>query len=314
MVEPAPREPTPAQSQDNDAPLTPEQAELYEQLRNKRRDLASQHALSAYIIATNRDLDALVRARPSSLDELLQVRGFGPKKVEQWGAELLAVLGPLPPASDPVEQPDTLQLAFAPPDEPDETQSESAAQPWMERFNELAEWRKQTADELGLEANDLLTYPALRQLAQEPPETTAQIAQIEGVGTIAIERYADRLMVSTEPVPDALPALPERTDDAPQASWEVTLELYRDGHTVLAIAERRMISPLTVVSHLAKAIDSGESVDLSRVAPGPDVLAAVRNVLASEPDATYERIHEALGERVSRIEIRLACLYLDQQS
>ena len=184
----------------------------------------------------------------------------------------------------------------------------------MERFNELADWRKQTADELGLEANDLLTYQALRHIAQEPPETPAQLAQIEGVSSIAIERYTDHLVVANEPEPDSPLSLPETTTAETQASWQVTLSLYQDGHTVLAIAERRMISPLTVVSHLAKAIDSGESVDLSRVAPGLDVLASIRNVLASEPNATNERIHEALGERVSRIEIRLACLYLDQQS
>ena len=313
VVEPAPREPTPAQPQDDDAPLTPEQAELYEQLRNKRRELASRHAVSAYIIATNKDLDALVRARPSSSEELLRVRGFGPKKVEQWGEELLEVLSAASPSESP-EPPDTMQLAFGQPPEDAEPESTAAPEAWIERFNELADWRKDTAEQEGVQANDLLTFQALRQLAQEPPRSTTELAQIEGVGTIAIERYAERLLISPEPAAATPPALPESTESAYQASWQITLQLYREGHTVLAIAERRMLSPLTVVTHLATAIDQGNTVDLSRVRPPEQVLSAVANVLTQEPDPSFERIHEALSEQVSRVEIRLAYLYLEQQS
>ena len=313
-VERAPREPSSSQPQDDDAPLTPEQAELYEQLRSKRRELASRHAVSAYIIATNKDLDALVRAHPTSPDDLLQVRGFGPKKVEQWGAELLEVLSAMTPQSDLPEPADTLQLSFAQTDEYAESESGAAPEPWMERFNELADWRKQTAEELGVGPNDLLTYPAMRQLAQEPPQTQAELAQIEGVGSIAIERYADALLIAKEPEQSIPLVLPETTDSTYQSSWEVTLELYRQGHTVLAIAERRMLSPLTVVSHLGTAISKSEPVDLSSDGPSPTVIAAVRGVLANEPDASRERIHEILNERVSRVEIRLALLHLEQES
>ena len=312
---PVPRdEPSKSPSAADDAQLTAEQMELYEQLRSTRRELASRHAVSAYIVATNRDLDALVRARPSSLDELLQVRGFGPKKVEQWGAELLAVVRAASPAPDSPEQPDTLPLFSEVQDEHDEPESEHGAQPWMERFNELADWRTQTAAEHGLEPNDLLTYQALRQVAQEPPQTPAELAQIEGVGSIAIERYASQLIVAKEPKSDAPLLLPESAALDYQASWEHTFSLYRDGHTVLAIAERRMLSPLTVVSHLGTAIEKEQTVDLSPVIPASEIVDTVRSVRLREPDATSERIHEALSERVSRVEIRLACLYLDQQS
>ena len=314
VVEPAPREPTSAQPQDDDAPLTPEQAELYERLRARRLELARRHGISAFRIAYNRNLYSLVRANPTSLDELLQVPGFGPKKVEQWGAELLAVLGDAEPETTPVDEPESLQLGLEQPGDPAVLEHTAAPEAWMERFNELADWRKETAEQEGVQANDLLTFQALRQLAQEPPRSTTELAQIEGVGTIAIERYAERLLISPEPAAATPSALPESTESAYQASWQITLQLYSEGHTVLAIAERRMLSPLTVVTHLATAIDQGNTVDLSRVRPPEQVLSAVANVLTQEPEPSFERIHEALNEQVSRVEIRLARLYLEQQS
>jgi ATP-dependent DNA helicase RecQ len=66
--------------------------ELYEYMRQWRRDTAKKNGLAAFIVLFDSSLDALCRARPSTLDELRRVSGFGEKKLEAYGDEVLAAL------------------------------------------------------------------------------------------------------------------------------------------------------------------------------------------------------------------------------
>jgi DNA helicase-2/ATP-dependent DNA helicase PcrA len=45
-----------------------------------------------YIVFSDRTLVAIATARPSSASELALISGVGPKKLEDWGAEVLAVV------------------------------------------------------------------------------------------------------------------------------------------------------------------------------------------------------------------------------
>jgi hypothetical protein len=46
-------------------------------------------AQPAYCVFSNAELDALVAARPTSLTDLRQVKGFGPVKCEKFGAGII---------------------------------------------------------------------------------------------------------------------------------------------------------------------------------------------------------------------------------
>ncbi len=48
--------------------------------------------MPAYIVMTDNSLDALCRVRPATADQLMNVLGFGEKKVEKYGAEILQEL------------------------------------------------------------------------------------------------------------------------------------------------------------------------------------------------------------------------------
>ena len=66
---------------------------LFDALRAARLALAQEHGVPAYVVAHDRSLRELVRLRPRNLQELLNVPGFGPQKVERYGSALLAVVG-----------------------------------------------------------------------------------------------------------------------------------------------------------------------------------------------------------------------------
>ena len=61
-------------------------------MRQRRLQLAREEAVSAFIIASNRELAALAQARPASLSELASVKGFGRKKIQRYGEALLQVI------------------------------------------------------------------------------------------------------------------------------------------------------------------------------------------------------------------------------
>jgi ATP-dependent DNA helicase UvrD/PcrA len=67
---------------------------LAEQLRAWRRKRAEADGVPAYVVFNDRTLAALSERRPRSRGELLAVEGIGPRKLDQYGAELLALLDP----------------------------------------------------------------------------------------------------------------------------------------------------------------------------------------------------------------------------
>lgn len=66
--------------------------ELYEKLRTKRLEIAQNLGVPAFVVLSNKALQALCDAQPSNEQELLEVHGFGKAKVTQFGREFLEVI------------------------------------------------------------------------------------------------------------------------------------------------------------------------------------------------------------------------------
>jgi ATP-dependent DNA helicase RecQ len=67
-------------------------AQLREYLREWRRNAARDLGVAAFVVLHDTALDALCAAKPSTLQALRRVSGFGDKKVERYGEEILAAL------------------------------------------------------------------------------------------------------------------------------------------------------------------------------------------------------------------------------
>lgn len=63
-----------------------------EKLREYRLDVAKKNNLKAYMVFTNEMLDALIETCPRTKDDLIQIKGFGKKKVELYGDDILAIM------------------------------------------------------------------------------------------------------------------------------------------------------------------------------------------------------------------------------
>jgi len=66
--------------------------ELREYLREWRRNTSREMSIPAFIVMHDTTLDELCRARPSTLAQLRNVSGFGDRKVEMYGAQILDAL------------------------------------------------------------------------------------------------------------------------------------------------------------------------------------------------------------------------------
>jgi ATP-dependent DNA helicase RecQ len=67
-------------------------AELREHLREWRRGISKELSIPAFIVMHDTTLDELCEVRPSTLAQLRGVSGFGDRKVEMYGPQILQVL------------------------------------------------------------------------------------------------------------------------------------------------------------------------------------------------------------------------------
>jgi DNA helicase-2/ATP-dependent DNA helicase PcrA len=66
--------------------------ELLERLKTWRRDRSREDNVPAYVVFSNRTLAGIVVRRPRTEDELLEVSGVGPTKLELYGEEVLEIV------------------------------------------------------------------------------------------------------------------------------------------------------------------------------------------------------------------------------
>jgi len=66
--------------------------QLYNALKDYRLATAREEKIPPYYIFNNEQLDALVASQPKTKGELLKIRGFGDKKVEKFGEEILKIM------------------------------------------------------------------------------------------------------------------------------------------------------------------------------------------------------------------------------
>ena len=83
--------------------VSDEDAPLLSALKAKRRALAEEARVPAYVIFTDRSLIEMAETRPQTLDEMARISGVGAKKLERYGALFLAMItgeaaAPLHPA------------------------------------------------------------------------------------------------------------------------------------------------------------------------------------------------------------------------
>ena len=76
----------------NDVKSINDDTETYELLKKYRLNTSKEEGIKPYFIFNNEELDLLIQSKPKTKEELQQVKGFGPKKLEKYGEKILEIL------------------------------------------------------------------------------------------------------------------------------------------------------------------------------------------------------------------------------
>lgn len=72
--------------------LSPDEELVYQKLKRWRNERAMQEGIPPYMIAHNAWLTAMVKLPVQTKDDLLRIKGFGERRTQKYGDEILGVL------------------------------------------------------------------------------------------------------------------------------------------------------------------------------------------------------------------------------
>ena len=72
--------------------LNPDEEKILDALKLWRSEKAREQNLPTYFIASNKELVSVAKYKPAKKEELLDIKGFGKHKIENYGEEILEIL------------------------------------------------------------------------------------------------------------------------------------------------------------------------------------------------------------------------------
>lgn len=146
-------------------------------LKSRRRALAEQQKVPAYVIFPDRTLIELATRRPQTLDEMRGISGIGDKKLDRYGATFLEIITNEAPA----------------PQHPARRKLTGRAEGTLYDRLEEAQARL-VRGENGLAPFLSCNKTTLARIATDRPATPAEIEQIPGMGPQKAARFAEAFL------------------------------------------------------------------------------------------------------------------------
>ena len=129
--------------------------------------------------------------------------------------------------------------------------------------------RQQLADEQGIPAYMIFHDATLAEMVENRPGSLAQLSNISGVGESKLANYGEQFL-------DVLNEYRGIENKTQNDTEEETLQLFRLGMNIEAIATQRGLKATTIYNHLARGIERDE-ISLEKVVPlEQDQLKAIR--------------------------------------
>ena len=216
------------------ATYTADQEALEARLRAWRKAEAAKTGKPAFIVFGDAALNALVHACPKTIPDLLRVSGFGPDKVEKYGAEICAICRGDSDESEISRVPHLREAkvgngrrpaaSLAPPpsrsvphaSQPHRDESEStqptrsissfkrdhipanpsdALDPAQQALEtKLRAWRKSESERIGLPQFFVLGTTTLRSIVVSRPRTLAELKGISGIDPEKLDKFGPSIL------------------------------------------------------------------------------------------------------------------------
>ena len=161
-------------------------------LREYRLQRSRELSIKPYTIFSDAELEAVVAARPRSVEELGRIRGFGPTKSHWYGEDIVGICsGHLPSCVSP-----------KPNDKPKDTATNkrkhsatAPLSPTSERLRQtLKNFRTEQANALGQPSYCIFKDSVLDEVVLRKPRTPVELLAISGMGPSTVEKFGDSII------------------------------------------------------------------------------------------------------------------------
>ena len=195
-------------------------------------------------------------------------------------------------------------------------------------FDALKEWRTQVASVAGVPAYVVMYDRTLAELANALPERTSELDSIHGLGPVKIEKYGQALLdvihssrnasnsrfdsIAKETEAPILEPVKKKKEKK-EKTWVITYKMYKEGKTVMQIAQERSLTETTILGHLARYVESGD-IDVHKLVSN-DVIEKVSAYMSSRNGGAVaiKEVFEYFNE-ISYGDIRLVLSHLNSMN
>lgn len=136
-------------------------------------------------------------------------------------------------------------------------------------FDILREKRLELARKESVPPYVVFNDATLQEMAREKPIADRQLAEISGVGERKLQRYGDVFLEAIRAF--ILTESREQGKNLKGVTYLYSLELYRQGLGLEAIARERELVPSTIATHLLWWHEQGELIDLDKLVSPADI-------------------------------------------
>lgn len=156
--------------------LYPHQMAVLRELYLWRHEVCMEEDVAAFLLLEDRTMVEIARARPTSVQKLLRLRGINHRQVRRHKEEILGVV------QDGIE-------ADAPKQPPRKPRKAPLVPLHEEVYEALRSWRQETAEREDLEIDLVATKHMLQTLARELPQSMKELSALPGLTSWRIDRY-----------------------------------------------------------------------------------------------------------------------------
>lgn len=178
-----------------------------------------------------------------------------------------------------------------------------------ELYNELSQWRKGKADDLGMKSTDVVATKTILEISNKKPTTVKDLMGITGMKGKGKPYIAEIMKILLPHIGGATDPLFNADEEMKNAEYESlsTYEkshyLFSQGKTISQIASERKLTSATVMGHLAEYVAKGE-IDPCKIMKKDDI-ERIKMFILENPNATDKSIFEGVKGGCTYGEIKI---------
>ncbi len=179
-------------------------------------------------------------------------------------------------------------------------------------YNQLRRWRDEVAEDKNIEKYKVLAQKTMENLVETLPQNKTDLAKVSGLGKVKVQQFGDEILdiitaycqdngIDTSHI--SIPEKRIRKSTVKGSTQELSYTMFKEGKTVVEIAQSRSLTVSTIEGHLTEYVKLGDLFveDLM----DKQKIKVIREYMLEHPTVRGSELKMALGNDFSYAEIRM---------